>query len=127
MTLAQSLWHHGVKTGVIGGITVLVIALVGMVESFNKRFIIADVMTMGIALVIVVAVLITVNIMNLLLHIRIRDHLPEIQKEEIKHYERLIAEKDKRMSWLESEIDVQRQAVRGAMGYLSGLVPRGKK
>jgi branched-chain amino acid transport system permease protein len=57
MTLAQSLWHHGVKTGVIGGITVLVIALVGMVESFNKRFIIADVMTMGLALVIVVAVL----------------------------------------------------------------------
>lgn len=61
MTLAQSLWHHGVKTGVIGGITVLVIALVGMVESFNKRFIIADVMTMGIALVIVVAVLIAYN------------------------------------------------------------------
>ena len=58
MTLAQSLWHHGVKTGAIGGITVLVIALVGMVESFNKRFIIADVLTMGIALVIVVAVLI---------------------------------------------------------------------
>jgi len=58
MTLAQSLWHHGVKTGAIGGVTVLVIALVGMVESFNKRFIIADVMTMGIALVIVVAVLI---------------------------------------------------------------------
>ena len=61
MTLAQSLWHHGVKTGVIGGISVLVIALVGMVESFNKRFIIADVMTMGIALVIVVAVLIAYN------------------------------------------------------------------
>jgi branched-chain amino acid transport system permease protein len=61
MTLAQSLWHHGVKTGVIGGITVLVIALVGMVESFNKRFIIADVMTMGLALVIVVAVLIAYN------------------------------------------------------------------
>jgi branched-chain amino acid transport system permease protein len=61
MTRAQSLWHHGVKTGAIGGITVLVIALVGMVESFNKRFIIADVMTMGIALVIVVAVLIAYN------------------------------------------------------------------
>ncbi len=61
MTLVQSLWHHGVKTGVIGGITVLVVALVGMVESFNKRFIIADVMTMGIALVIVVTVLIAYN------------------------------------------------------------------
>ena len=61
MTLSQSLWHHGVKTGLIGGITVLVIALVGMVESFNKRFIIADLMTMGIVLVIVVAVLIAYN------------------------------------------------------------------
>ena len=61
MTLSQSLWHHGVKTGLIGGITVLVIALVGMVESFNQRFIIADLMTMGIVLVIVVAVLIAYN------------------------------------------------------------------
>jgi branched-chain amino acid transport system permease protein len=61
MTLAQSLWHHGAKTGVIGGVTALVIALVGMVESFNKRFIVADVMTMGIALVIVVALLIAYN------------------------------------------------------------------
>lgn len=61
MTLAQSLWHHGVKTGVIGGVIVLVIALVGMVESFNKRFIIADVVTMGIILVIVVAVMIAYN------------------------------------------------------------------
>ena len=61
MTLYQSLWHHGVKTGLIGGITVLVIALVGMVESFNQRFIIADLMTMGIVLVIVVAVLIAYN------------------------------------------------------------------
>ncbi len=81
----------------------------------------------GLVVFIVVAVLITINIMNLLLHMRIKDHLPELQKEEIKHYEKLIAEKDKRMAWLESEIDVQRQAVRGAMGYLSGLVPRGKK
>jgi len=81
----------------------------------------------GMVVFIVVAVLITVNIMNLMLRLRIRDRLPEIQKAEIKHYESLIAEKDKRMRWLESEVDIQRQAVRGAMGYLSGLVPRGKK
>ena len=81
----------------------------------------------GMIVFIVVAVLITIQIMNLMLHMRIKDHLPELQKEEIKHYERLIAEKDKRMAWLESEIDIQRQAVRGAMGYLSGLVPRGKE
>ncbi len=78
----------------------------------------------GMVVFIVTAVLITINIMNLLVHVRIRDRLPETQKEEIKHYERLIAEKEKRMSWLESEIDVQRQAVRGAMGYLSGLIAR---
>ncbi len=45
MTRTQSLWNHGVKIGVIGGISALVIALVGMVESFNKRFVIADVIT----------------------------------------------------------------------------------
>ena len=81
----------------------------------------------GMIVFIVVAVLITINIMNLLLHVRVRDHLPEIQKAEIKHYEEIIATMDKHVKWLESEIDVQRQAVRGAMSYLSGLVPRGKK
>jgi len=58
MTQPQSLWHQGIKPGVIGGISALAIALVGMVESFNKRYIVADVITMGIALIIVVAVLI---------------------------------------------------------------------
>ena len=58
MTQAQSLWHQGVKPGVIGGISALAIALVGMVESFNKRYIVADVITMGIVLVFLVAVLI---------------------------------------------------------------------
>jgi branched-chain amino acid transport system permease protein len=58
MTQAQSLWHQGVKPGVIGGISALAIALVGMVESFNKRYIVADVVTMGIVLILLVAVLI---------------------------------------------------------------------
>ena len=58
MTQAQSLWHQGVKPGVIGGLSALAIALVGMVESFNKRYIVADVITMGIVLVLLVAVLI---------------------------------------------------------------------
>ena len=58
MTQAQSLWHQGVKPGVIGGISALAIALVGMVESFDKRYIVADVITMGIVLILLVAVLI---------------------------------------------------------------------
>jgi len=58
MTQAQSLWHEGVKPGVIGGFAALAIALVGMVESFNKRYIVADVITMGIVLILLVALLI---------------------------------------------------------------------
>ena len=58
MAQAQSLWHQGVKPGVIGGISALAIALVGMVESFDKRYIVADVITMGIVLILLVAVLI---------------------------------------------------------------------
>ena len=58
MTQAQSLWHQGVKPGVIGGVSALAIALVGMVESFDKRYIIADVITMGIVLILLVTILI---------------------------------------------------------------------
>ncbi|NNL77633.1 MAG: hypothetical protein HKO68_14965, partial [Desulfobacterales bacterium] len=58
MTQAQSLWHQSVKPGVIGGLAALAIALVGMVESFDKRYIVADVITMGIVLILLVAILI---------------------------------------------------------------------
>ena len=58
MTQAKSLWHQGVKPGVIGGISALAIALVGMVESFDKRYIVADVITMGIVLILLVTILI---------------------------------------------------------------------
>ena len=43
MIQRHSLWEHGVKTGIIGGIAALIIALVGMVESFHRRDIIAEV------------------------------------------------------------------------------------
>jgi branched-chain amino acid transport system permease protein len=56
MTQTRSLWEHGVKTGVIGGVAVLIIALVGMVESFNRRDIIAEVITMGQILLLIVGV-----------------------------------------------------------------------
>jgi branched-chain amino acid transport system permease protein len=58
MTQAQSIWHQGVKPGVIGGVSALALALVGMVESFDKRYIIADMVTTGIILAVVVAMLI---------------------------------------------------------------------
>lgn len=57
MTLAQSLWRQGIKTGAIGGVSVLVISLVGMVESFNKRDIIADFLSMGIAFIMVFGII----------------------------------------------------------------------
>ena len=58
MTKTQSLWNHGVKMGGLGGIAVLVIAIVGMIESFGKRDIIAGVMPMGIALALIITVLV---------------------------------------------------------------------
>jgi branched-chain amino acid transport system permease protein len=57
MTQTRSLWEHGVKIGVIGGVAALIIALVGMVESFHRRDIIADVITMGQVLLLVVGIL----------------------------------------------------------------------
>ena len=47
MTQTRSLWEHGIKIGVIGGVIALLIALVGMVESFNRRDIIAEIISMG--------------------------------------------------------------------------------
>lgn len=53
MTKAQSLWNHGVKIGALGGVSVLIIALVGMIESFGKRDIIAGVLPMGICMALI--------------------------------------------------------------------------
>ena len=58
MTKARSLWEDGVKIGVIGGVTALLIALVGMVESFNRRDIIAEVITMGQVLLLFVGIMV---------------------------------------------------------------------
>jgi len=57
MTKAQSLWNQGVKIGAIGGVSVLVISLVGMVESFGKRDIIAGVLPMGVAIALIISIL----------------------------------------------------------------------
>lgn len=58
MTKAQSLWNHGVKIGAIGGVSVLIIALVGMIESFGKRDIIAGVLPMGLTLALIICTLV---------------------------------------------------------------------
>jgi hypothetical protein len=54
MTKTQSFWNHGVKIGGLGGISVLIIAIVGMIESFDKRDVIADVLPLGMALALIV-------------------------------------------------------------------------
>lgn len=58
MTKAQSLWNHGVKIGAIGGVSVLIIALVGMIESFGKRDIISGILPMGIAMALIICTLV---------------------------------------------------------------------
>ena len=57
MTQTRSLWEHGVKTGIIGGVIALIIALVGMVESFHRRDIVAEVITMGQILLLIVGLM----------------------------------------------------------------------
>ena len=57
MTQTRSLWEHGVKTGIIGGIAALIIALVGMVETFHRRDIIAEVITMGQVLLLIMGLM----------------------------------------------------------------------
>ena len=57
MTKARALWENGLKIGVIGGVAAVIISLVGMVESFNQRDIIAEVVTMGQVLLMVVGIM----------------------------------------------------------------------
>lgn len=57
MKQTHSLWEHGIKIGVIGGVIALLIALVGMVESFNRRDIIAEIVSMGHALLLIVGIM----------------------------------------------------------------------
>lgn len=57
MTKTQSLWNHGVKIGAIGGVSVLTISLIGMVQMFGKRFIVADFLPMGVAIALILTIL----------------------------------------------------------------------
>ncbi len=47
MNQDQSPWRNAVNIGLIGALTVVMLALIGMVEAFNKRDIIYQIVTMG--------------------------------------------------------------------------------
>jgi len=50
-------WRQAVKTGLIGGIAGVLLSLIGMVEMFDQRHIISNVISMGQTLLLLVAVL----------------------------------------------------------------------
>ncbi|MFH1102534.1 MAG: leucine/isoleucine/valine transporter permease subunit [Pseudomonadota bacterium] len=52
----ESLCRHGIKTGLIGAVTVVLLALIGMVEAFGQRDIIAGIISMGHTLLLVIAI-----------------------------------------------------------------------
>jgi len=54
-----SIWHQGIKIGLIGGIVEVLVALIGMVEAFSHRDIISDFISMGHTLLLLVAILVT--------------------------------------------------------------------
>jgi branched-chain amino acid transport system permease protein len=55
MRKERSVWQQTIKIGLIGGIVEILLALVGMVETFGRRYVISDVISMGQTLLLVVA------------------------------------------------------------------------
>jgi len=47
MEQIRNIWQYGIKVGIIGGIVLILTALIGMIEVFTQRQIIADVISMG--------------------------------------------------------------------------------
>jgi branched-chain amino acid transport system permease protein len=56
--MMQSLWKQGIRIGLIGGVSAVLLALIGMVEAFSQRDIISDIISMGHTLLLLVAVFI---------------------------------------------------------------------
>jgi branched-chain amino acid transport system permease protein len=56
MNQDQSPWRYAVNIGLIGALTAVMLALIGMVEAFNKRDIIFQIVTMGNILLLLTAV-----------------------------------------------------------------------
>ncbi len=56
MKKAYSVLEQGIKIGLIGGVSAVLLALIGMVEAFSQRDIISNVISMGHTLLLLVAV-----------------------------------------------------------------------
>jgi len=56
MNQLRSVWQQGIKIGLIGGVSAVLLTLIGMVESFSQRDIISNVISMGHTLLLLVAV-----------------------------------------------------------------------
>src|SRR4030043_822510 len=52
----KNIWQQGIKIGLIGGVSAVLLTLIGMVESFSQRDIISNVISMGHTLLLLVAV-----------------------------------------------------------------------
>ncbi len=52
----RAVWQKGVKVGLIGGVTAVLLALIGIVEAFNQRDIVNEVISMGHTLLLLVGV-----------------------------------------------------------------------
>jgi len=51
----RTIWQQGIKIGLIGGVSAVLLALIGMVEAFSQRDIISNVISMGHTLLLSVA------------------------------------------------------------------------
>jgi hypothetical protein len=51
----KTIWENGIKIGLIGGVSAVLLALIGMVEAFSQRDIISNVISMGHTLLLGVA------------------------------------------------------------------------
>jgi branched-chain amino acid transport system permease protein len=52
----RDIWQNGIKIGLIGGVSAVLLALIGMVEAFSQRDIINNVISMGHTLLLSIAV-----------------------------------------------------------------------
>src|SRR4030043_1605237 len=52
----KNIWQQGIKIGLIGGVSAVLLALIGMVEAFSQRDIISNIISMGHTLLLLVPV-----------------------------------------------------------------------
>jgi branched-chain amino acid transport system permease protein len=51
----KTIWQQGIKIGLVGGVSAVLLALIGMVEAFSQRDIVSNVISMGHTLLLLVA------------------------------------------------------------------------